>query len=234
MSNDITRREALQRAAMLLGGTLAAPTILGVLAGCGDRAEKAAAWTPRTLTPQQRDMVVSIAETIIPETNTPGARAARVDEFVDAMLTDHYPVADKERFLTGLARVDARAQRAHGKSFTQLEPAQQTAIVGELDRLAFTAPRREQAGPGGAEAAPRVRQGEVAAGRGAGPEPATAVTAGADEEDTGPKSFFRMMKELAVVGYYTSQVGATRELRVTPWGRYRDIPYTPGTPSWSA
>jgi hypothetical protein len=41
------------------------------------------------------------------------------------------------------------------------------------------------------------------------------------------------MKELAVVGYYTSEVGQTRELRLTPWGHYRDIPYKPGTPAWA-
>jgi hypothetical protein len=42
-----------------------------------------------------------------------------------------------------------------------------------------------------------------------------------------------MMKELAVVGYYTSEAGQTRELRLTPWGRYADIPYKPGTPAWA-
>lgn len=52
-------------------------------------------------------------------------------------------------------------------------------------------------------------------------------------EDIGPQSFFRQMKELAVVGYYTSEVGQTKELRLTPWGRYRDIPYQPGTPAWA-
>ena len=42
-----------------------------------------------------------------------------------------------------------------------------------------------------------------------------------------------MMKELAVVGYYTSEVGQTRELRINPMKPYRDIPYPPGMPSWA-
>ena len=195
MNSEITRREALRRAAWLLGGTVSAPTILGVLAGVGS--ELQAAEVLRTLTPEQRAMVIAIAETIIPETDTPGARSARVDEFVDAMLTDHYPVADRERFLSGLAQVDARARRAYGKTFARLTPRQQLAMVSEMDRLAFTEP----------------------------PPP--------DAADVGPRSFFRMMKELAVVGYYTSEAGSTRELRPMPWGRYRDIPYKPGTPAWA-
>ena len=54
-----------------------------------------------------------------------------------------------------------------------------------------------------------------------------------DPADIGPRSFFRMMKELAVVGYYTSEVGQTQELRINPMKPYRDIPYVAGTPSWA-
>jgi len=201
MTNDITRREALQRAAWLLGGTLSAPTILGVLAGCGEK-PATIVWTPRTLAPDQRVMVVAVAEVIIPTTDTPGAREADVDEFVDAMLTDHLPAKDRERFLAGLKRLDARARRAHSRGFNECTTAQQSAMVSELDRLAFAEPPKTKEIP-------------------------------PDAADIGPESFFRMMKEFAVVGYYTSEVGSTRELRVNPFARYRDIPYKPGTPAWA-
>ena len=55
----------------------------------------------------------------------------------------------------------------------------------------------------------------------------------ADPEDIGRESFFRRMKELTVVGYYTSEIGQNRELRINPWGQYRDIQYKPGTPAWA-
>jgi hypothetical protein len=236
MTNDITRREALRRAAVLLGGSLSAPTILGVLAGCGDSSRTAgrAAWTWRTLTPQQRAMVNAIAETIIPQTDTPGARDARVDEFVDAMISDHYPAEDRERFLAGLARMETRVRTQEGRPFPELTPEQQTAIVSEMDRLAFLEVPDIAAGPGSPAAAPRVREGDVATGPpGAGADPAQAATPAPDPADVGPQSFFRMMKELTVVGYYTSEVGSTRELRLNPWVRYRDIPYTAGSPGWA-
>lgn len=241
MASEITRREALQRAAWLLGGTIATPTILGVLAGCGDDrtqkgGDRAAAWTPRTLSADQRLMVVAIAEAIIPTTETPGARDAQVDRFVDNMLSDHYPTADRERFLAGLARVEARAQRLHKQAFNALTPAQQSAIVADLDRVAFSdrqqaKDKEEKKQP--TETSPRVQQGDVQVGQGTGSDPAAAATVQEDPADIGPKSFYRMMKELAVVGYYTSEVGSTRELRVNPMTRYRDIPYVPGTPAWA-
>lgn len=240
MAGELTRREALQRAAWLLGGTLATPTILGVLAGCGDDRPRGTArrrdFTPRTLTPDQRVTVVAIAEAIIPTTDTPGAKDAYVDEFVDNMLSDHYPVADRERFLAGLARVEARAQRVHQKGFNALTAAQQSALVAELDRVSFS--DREQKKDSAekkqpTETSPRAQQGDVQVGQGTGADPAAAATVQEDPADIGPQSFYRMMKELAVVGYYTSEVGSTRELRVNPMTRYRDIPYTAGTPTWA-
>ena len=231
MGSDISRREALRRAAWLLGGTLSAPTILGVLEGC--RAERSTAWVPRTLTPHQHDTVEAIAEAIIPTTETPGARDAGIGRFVDSMFSNYYSAEDRERFLSGLARLDARAKRLHGRPFSELPPDQQTAMVWEMDRSAFTDPPGTAGHPFRPEMVPELRKSDVAAGEGVGASPQEAAIPTPSTEDVGPQSFFRMMKELAVVGYYTSEIGQTRELRLSPWGRYRDIPYKPGTPAWA-
>jgi gluconate 2-dehydrogenase gamma chain len=188
---------------------------------------------PRTLTTEQAAMVVAISEAIIPETDTPGARAAQVDQFVDALLTEHLAPAEKERFLSGLSRLDARARRTHQKGFAELTPAQQTAIVAELDQLAFRQETLAKTTPEVAPQTPRAQESDVQVGQGVGGTPAEAVMPPPDAGDIGPRSFFRMMKELAVVGYYTSEVGQTRELRINPMVPYRDIPYTPGTPTWA-
>jgi hypothetical protein len=178
-------------------------------------------------------MVVAIADTIIPETETPGARAAHVDQFIDTLLSDHLAPADKERFLAGLTRLEARAQRTHQNAFAQLAPAEQAAMVGELDRLAFREQTLAEGTPEGAPESPRSQESDVQVGQGVGQTPAEAVAPPPDEGDVGPESFFRMMKELAIVGYYTSEVGQTQELRINPMKPYRDIPYTAGTPSWA-
>ena len=231
MGSEITRREALKRAAWILGGTVSAPTILGVLAGC--QAEQKTAFTPRTLTPDQRGTVEAIADISIPETETPGARAAGVDQFVDRMLTDYYPAKERDRFIAGLARVDARAQRQHKLPFARLSKEQQTAIVLDLDKAAFTEPPGKTTKPAAGATKPEVRKTDVPVGPGVGADPKEAATPEPDPDDVGRESFFRRMKELTVVGYYTSEIGQTRELRINPWGHYRDIPYTPGTPAWA-
>lgn len=234
ISTDITRREALRRAAIILGGTLSAPTIAAVLAGCRDRQTAAAPpWTPRTLTAEQGAMVVAIAEAIIPTTETPGAGAAHVDQFVDTLLSDHMAASDKDRFLAGLTRLEARARRTHQKGFVELTPAQKAEMVGELDRLAFQEPTLAEKAPATTAPSPRSQESDVQVGQGVGATPAEAASPQPDAADVGRESFFRMMKELAVVGYYTSEVGQTQELRINPMKPYRDIPYTAGTPSWA-
>jgi hypothetical protein len=53
-------------------------------------------------------------------------------------------------------------------------------------------------------------------------------------EDVGDKSYFRMLKDLVLVGYYTSEVGATQELRANPMGVFRsDVPYAEVGRAWS-
>ena len=169
------RREALRRTALLLGGVLSAPTIAGVLAGCDARR---ADGTWRALTRDQGELVATIAEHLIPETDTPGARAAGVDVFIDRMLAGHYPAGDRQRVLNGLEELDATAERERGRAFIRCGPDEQRAMLSRIDQEAFAPERREP-------------------------------------------HWFRTIKELTVVGYYTSEIGATQELRhVTVPGRF--------------
>lgn len=163
-NNAIGRREALRRAAILLGGTLSAPAIAGVLAGCDSRSAGNGALTSRQL-----DLVATVAEHIIPETDTPGARAADVHVFIDKMLAEHYPAADKQRVLDGLADLDARSDQDCGRPFIRCSERDQRALLTRIDQQAFA--------------------------------------------DRSEPHWFRTMKELTVLGYYTSEIGATRELK---------------------
>ncbi len=116
-SRFIDRREALRRAALLLGGAISAPTIAAVLAGCEARSAEGERWAPRALTPEQGDVVAAIADQIIPRTDTPGARDVGVHRFIDTMLAEYYSTDERSAFLAGLADVDARARRASGQPF---------------------------------------------------------------------------------------------------------------------
>ena len=87
----------------------------------------------KTFNPQQNATVTTIAELIIPQTDTPGARAARVNEFIDLILTEWYDEEEKSTFLTGLADVDSRSRDLYGKDFVDCVEKQQVEILQALD-----------------------------------------------------------------------------------------------------
>ena len=87
----------------------------------------------KTLNPHQNDTVTTIAEIIIPQTDTPGAKAARVNEFIDLILTEWYDDEEKSTFMTGLADVDSRTRDLYGKDFVECGEKQQVEILQALD-----------------------------------------------------------------------------------------------------
>ena len=244
--NQITRRDALQRIAFVLGGTLAASTIAGAMAenayawseGSGVAGQEAGPFAPRTLTPEQLALVTSLVEHIIPRTDTPGARDAGVPQFVDALLTDHYKAPERNRFLAGLQGVDVRALRTYKKKFTALSHAQQVAILTAMDKEAYPAhgmiakQEKKEQGP------PRnTVVGPGSGGTGSLAQPTAADVDGATEEvrtEIASGWFWRRLKEVTLVGYYTSQPGATKELHVNPMGIWKgDMPYRTGQREWA-
>jgi gluconate 2-dehydrogenase gamma chain len=237
--NTITRREALARTALLLGGALATSTIAGAQSST-DWLTPSPQWRPRTFSPTQSDLVATLAEHIIPATDTPGARAAGVHRFVDAILTDYYAADERQRFLSGLADVDARAQKAHGSPFLKTTPKQQVALLAAMDEESYPPkPVLQKAEPLSSErqkmqdSLPRQSSTSVTI---SDPTRASA-DAGANETQRRELErgwFFRRMKELTLLGYYTSEAGAMKELKVNPMGFYRgDIPYRSIGHSWA-
>ena len=234
MNDLITRREAVARVAYLLGGALSASTMAGVLAGCDRRAPDAAGAS--ALTADQKEMVAVFGDHILPETDTPGARAAGVPDFIDMMMAEYYPPEERQRFIAGLTRADERARRAFGERFLDATPEQQLQLVTALNRQALTDPAAQRTTPA---QEPVLRETHTETGR--GDAEGTQAASGAvmldrdwDPEDVGGQSFFRTLKELVLVGYYTSEVGATQELRMNPMGTWRgDIPYPQGAQAWA-
>jgi len=87
----------------------------------------------RTLDPHQHATVATVADLIIPATETPPASAGQVAEFIDIVLTDWYADEDTAAFVAGLADLDARAHTAFGTDFVAGTVAQQTALLQGLD-----------------------------------------------------------------------------------------------------
>ena len=123
----MNRREAL----LLLAGTAALPESLKAM-GRAVHARVRAGML-RTFTPHQNETVATIAELIVPKTDTPGARDAGVPAFIDVMLADWGDDDQRQMFTTGLANVDERSRTAFGKEFIGCTPEQQSEILQDLD-----------------------------------------------------------------------------------------------------
>jgi len=129
-NNLMNRRELIQRVAMLMGGAISAPAVLGVLNGCSPK--PGASWHPQFLSTAEGAVVEEVAELILPRTDTPGARDVGVPSFIDVILKDAYPAEDQARFVSGLKDFDAGAQLAHGKPFLELQQAQRLAFLQKV------------------------------------------------------------------------------------------------------
>jgi len=180
----LTRRDAIAKVCALLGGTSIAGQA-AMLAGCEDREPappvgEADAGVGQ-FTAEQVALLDEIAETILPETTTPGAKSAGVGPFIALMVTDTYSPAEQQVFMDGLAAIDEESRSDYGRSFMELAPEQRTELAVRLDRMQFDA-----------------------------------MQAGAE-----PPHYFRMIKELTVLGLFTSEAGYSEilEYAETP-GRY--------------
>ena len=123
----MNRREVL----LLLAGTGAIPDQLLAIGRTVHKRVRAG--TLRALNAHQNETVATIAELIIPKTDTPGAREAGVPAFIDVMLADWAGDDQRQMFTAGLANVDERSRALFGKEFVACSEAQQTQILTDLD-----------------------------------------------------------------------------------------------------
>ena len=130
----LSRRAALRNAVLLLGGTISAAQF-GLL-------DKALAATlvesqPRFLSSDQLAMVERIADSIIPETDTPGAVSAGAHRFIDVMLAEWASSDTQLEFVAGFRSIDQRATELGMRSFLGGSAKQQVEVLEKLDREAF-------------------------------------------------------------------------------------------------
>ena len=189
----VTRREAIRRVSALLGGG----ALIGQsawLAGCeGSAYARRGTW----FLPAEVSLLDEVADTILPATKTPGAKAAGVGPFIAMMVMDTYDPNEVAIFRAGLATLERESQAQNGAGFMASSPEQRLALLGRLDR----------------EAIEYMRQPDA----------------------INRPHYFRMLKELTLLGYFTSEIGYTQVLRyVESPGRFDPcVTYTPGDKAWA-
>ena len=211
-SNTISRRDAIRAVTAMLGGAAIAGSDHALAFSFDDAAlSRTMAQGTGAFTAADVALLDEIAETILPETSSPGAKAAKTGAFMALMVTDGYTDRAREVFREGLRKVDAASTAANGVTFLNASPAQRLALVEALDR----------------------EQKEAMDAR--RPAPVNRAPAPESPADDEPAHYFRMMKELALLGFFTSEVGCTKALRyIEAPGRYDPCaPYAPGDRSWA-
>lgn len=196
------RREALK---LLLAGS-ALPAVPADLFGFFRGSYPDAGYALRTLDPHQNETVVAMIDQIIPATETPGAKGARVNEFIDVILTEWANDEERHNFLAGLADVDKQSNTVFGKNFADASHDQQLALLRSLD-----------------EAAAVIRAGSEDKTR-----PPQWKAEGRDLQMQ--DDFFTVFKRMTVHGYYTSEIGFSQELKlqIIPGAQHGCIPVAPG------
>jgi hypothetical protein len=221
----ITRREAVARVAALLGGV----ALIGgsaLITGC--RAEKTGA--PSTpFTPDEVAYLDEIADTILPTTSTPGAKAAKTGEFMARMVTDSYSLEDEKIFRAGMAKLnDASKDKNGGKTFMQATPEQRLALLKTLDKEQFDYSEKHRL-----ENLKRSKDFLAQAVQENAPKTESQQATAASTEP--PNHYFRMMKELSLLGYFTSEIGCNQaQVYEESPGKWEPcIPYKPGQKAYA-
>jgi Gluconate 2-dehydrogenase subunit 3 len=125
------RRAFLHRLAQ---GGLALALLPGAAAAAWGAVAQAAPSAPaRILGTAQSELIAAVADAILPRSDTPGATDVGVVQWIDTVVADYFPSAERTGFLGGLTAIDARARSTAGAALASLPPGLLTGVISELD-----------------------------------------------------------------------------------------------------
>ncbi|TWJ04825.1 gluconate 2-dehydrogenase subunit 3-like protein [Mucilaginibacter frigoritolerans] len=205
----MNRRDAIGKVALLMGGAVIGAEFF--ISGCKSTSTQVS----DLFDTDHVAFLNEVADTILPTTSSPGAKAANVGQFMAVMVRDCYTPADQKIFLEGLTKLDDAGKKQYSSKFLDLTPAQRIDLLVALDKeqKAFTADRNKKLD-------------------------ADKIAHKGDDKYKPielPNHYFRMMKELTLLGYFTSEIGATKALRyIAVPGHYDgNLPYKKGDKAWA-
>ena len=186
-NRPMNRRTAITHVATMLGGALSAPTLLAMKRWEG-RAPSEVFPVEFNLTESQKMMVAEVAEMIIPKTTTPGAKDVGVPAFIVMMLQDCYKTPEHKSFVEGLGNLEK-------KQFLSLSAEQKMAVLKQVEMDSVEEMKAYQ-----------VQQ--------------TKMGDNEDREQMAAQAkglpFWRLIKELTMLGYFTSEQGIKSSFEYVP------------------
>jgi hypothetical protein len=145
-----------------------------------------------------------IGDTIIPATKIPGAKATNIGAFIAMMVADCYSASAQKAFREGLTKLPADYQARYGENFIGGKRENRTQFLNALD-----AEQRKYS------AVSRRKSDDLAGGV---------------SNEEAPPHYFRVMRELTILGYFSSEIGSTKAVRYLEVPGHYDgnVPYKKG------
>jgi hypothetical protein len=216
---DLDRRNLLQHALLLVGAAVlpGSAEALAAVVKSGERQLDAARYT----------LLTALSDTIIPDTDTPGAVKAGVPQLVDSLLGTWASPTRRSDLIGALDKIDALAREKHRRPFAELAPAEREAVLAPHDTAALkiAPPTPPPAIPIGA--APTTVDPNYGRPKQEPPQDAPSLMDGPRFADPA----YGKLKELIVTGFYYSETALTHDLTYehAPGHWQPSIPITPTT-----
>jgi hypothetical protein len=209
------RRELLKMVALLTGGAVIGGEFF--LSGCKSGASADAGFTASNIA-----LLDEVGETIIPAGKTPGAKAAKVGEFMKVMVNDCYTPGQQTVFTKGIEQLEEASKKAYSKSFMDATPQQRHDLLVSLEKEAKEYNQKKDDED--------KKQREIL-------ERNNSTIPWKDQKqfEPTPSHYYSMMKQLTLLGFFSSKTGMTETLRHIPVpGKYDGaFPYAKGDKAWA-
>jgi len=192
----MNRRELLKLIAAATGGVVIGGEFL--LSGCNNPESSK---TPLEFTEENIAFLDEVAETILPQTTTAGAKAAGVGRFMTLMVNDCYTKANQEIFHKGLTTLDDECNKMHNVGFMKATPEQRKQLLISVDKETKDYVKKQTDAEN--QQKEKEKQGQE-------------KTTDDFLKRIMPNHYFQQLKQLAIFGYFTSEKGRTEGLRYTP------------------
>ena len=215
------RRELLKMIALATGSAVIGGEFL--LSGCKNEN----AGSGLTFSEDDIAFLDELAETILPKTNTPGAKDAQVGKYMAIMVTDCYEAPDQQIFKAGIQKLNEESKKMFDTNFLKLSLQQKTQLLIQIDSSckAFNKKVDDEYDALSAEERHKLSLEEHTTNKNYKKE----------KLRQNPYRFYTMMKQLTLSGFFTSEVGATKALRyIAVPGKFDGCaPYTKGEKAWA-
>jgi len=146
VNKKVDRRTAIKGVAVGMGAVSSLPILNNLTSAqahqhhaVAPKAAETVAKAPAFFNKQQYATITELASLIIPTDETPGAREAKVNEYID-LIVGESPFDLQKVFLDGLAWLDKASKDRHKKNFVNLSNAQQVGLLTEISKIKNPAP----------------------------------------------------------------------------------------------